>query len=185
MWSFVGLLQAVAQPASSVAAVDLLSSGEYGIPMASPSGSGSLPGALPLLGHFPAYTRDPLGFVTRVAAEHGGVVPFRLGPYPALLLTDPDAISEVLVAKSRDFRKSRAAGRIGVVVGDGLLLTEGETWRAHRRVVQPAFQHDRVAGWGETIVRERGLRYQAGAGSSRAPGPAGRRVQPGTRRAKS
>ncbi len=57
---------------------------------------------MPLLGHFLAYARDPLGFVTRVSAEYGGIVPFRLGPYPALLLTDPDAIEEVLVAKSRD-----------------------------------------------------------------------------------
>ena len=116
--------------------------------------TGSPPGAMPLLGHFPAYARDPLGFVTRVSAEYGGIVPFRLGPYPALLLTDPDAIDEVLVAKSRDFRKSRAAGRIGVVVGNGLLLSEGDSWRGHRRIVQPAFHHDRVAAWGEMMVRE-------------------------------
>ena len=122
--------------------------------MASPSRSGSPPGAVPLLGHFPAYARDPLGFVTRASTEFGGVVPFRLGPFPALLLTDPDAIEEVLVARSRDFRKSRAAGRIGVVVGDGLLLSEGETWREHRRVVQPAFHHDRIAAWGEIMIRE-------------------------------
>jgi hypothetical protein len=67
--------------------------------MASSAGLGSPPGALPLLGHFPAYARDPLGFVTRISAEYGSVVPFRLGPYPALLLTDPEAIEEVLVAR--------------------------------------------------------------------------------------
>ncbi len=40
------------------------------------------------------------------------------------------------------------------MVGDGILLSEGETWREHRRVVQPAFHHDRVAAWGEIMVEE-------------------------------
>jgi hypothetical protein len=75
------------------------------------------PGAWPLVGHFPAYGRDPLGFVIRTASEFGGVVPLRLGPFPALLVTDPAAIEEVLVTKHRDFRKSRATRRVGVVVG--------------------------------------------------------------------
>lgn len=122
--------------------------------MALPTRSESPLGAVPLLGHFPAYASDPLGFVTRVSAEYGGVVPIRFGPFPALLLTDATAIDEVLVAKSRDFRKSRAANRVGVVVGEGLLLSEGETWRAHRRTVQPAFHHDRVRAWAEVMVNE-------------------------------
>jgi cytochrome P450 len=104
------------------------------------------------LGHFPAYGRDPLGFVTRVAAEFCGVVPIRLGPYPTLLITDPAAIEEVLVTRNRDFRKSSAARRVGVVVGNGLLLSEGTVWREHRRVVQPAFHHDRVNAWGDLMV---------------------------------
>ena len=112
----------------------------------------SPPGAWPLLGHFPAYGRDPLGFVTRVSADFGGVVPIRLGPYPTLLITDPAAIEEVLVTRNRDFRKSSAARRVGVVVGNGLLLSEGTVWREHRRVVQPAFHHDRVNAWGDLMV---------------------------------
>jgi cytochrome P450 len=121
----------------------------------------SPPGAWPLLGHFPAYGRDPLGFVTRVAADFGGLVPIRLGPYPTLLITDPAAIEEVLVTRNRDFRKSSAARRVGVVVGNGLLLSEGTVWREHRRVVQPAFHHDRIDAWGDLMV-ERTLQMLSG-----------------------
>ncbi len=114
----------------------------------------TLPGAWPLVGHFPAYSRDPLGFVTTSTQAHGGVVPIRFGPSPALLITDPAAIEEVLVTKHRDFQKGRAGRRVGVVVGDGILLSEGETWREHRRIVQPAFHHDRITAWGEVMVDE-------------------------------
>lgn len=113
-----------------------------------------LPGAWPLVGHFPAYSRDPLGFVTTSTRAHGGIVPIRFGPSPALLITDPAAIEEVLVTRHRDFQKGRAGRRVGVVVGDGMLLSEGETWREHRRIVQPAFNHDRVAAWGEIMIDE-------------------------------
>jgi cytochrome P450 len=109
---------------------------------------------MPLAGHFLAYGRDPLGFVVRTVQEFGGVVPIRFGPVPALLIAEPAAIEEVLVERHRDFRKSRAARRVGVVVGDGILLSEGEVWRGHRRLVQPAFHHARLASYGEVMVGE-------------------------------
>jgi cytochrome P450 len=114
----------------------------------------SPPGSVPLAGHFLAYGRDPLGFVVRTVEEFGGVVPIRFGPVPALLIAEPAAIEEVLVERNRDFRKSRAARRVGVVVGDGILLSEGEVWRGHRRLVQPAFHHKRSASYGEVMVGE-------------------------------
>jgi cytochrome P450 len=122
--------------------------------MTATSEARTLPGAWPLVGHFPAYSRDPLGFVTTSTRTHGGVVPIRFGPSPALLITDPAAIEEVLVSRHRDFQKGRAGQRVGVVVGEGILLSEGETWREHRRIVQPAFHHDRIKAWGEVMASE-------------------------------
>lgn len=106
------------------------------------------------MGQFPAYARDPLGFATRVSRELGSVVPMRLGRKRVLFLTDPAAIEDALVTRHRDFHKSPMERRVGVVVGEGILLSEGEVWRAHRRVVQPAFHHERIAAWAGTMVAE-------------------------------
>jgi hypothetical protein len=76
--------------------------------MARATSSESPPGAVPLLGHFPVYARDPLGFVTRVSADHGGVVALRLEPIPALLLTEPAA------AVSSASLRQRLRGRAGM-----------------------------------------------------------------------
>jgi len=110
--------------------------------------------ARPLVGHFPAYGRDPLGFATRVAAAQGGLAAVRFGPVSVYVLTDPAAIEEVLITRHRDFGKSIATRRIGAVTGNGLLISEGETWREHRRGVQPAFHSDRVRAWADVMVRE-------------------------------
>lgn len=120
----------------------------------SPVQGGAVPRAWPLLGHFPAYGRDPLGFATRLANDVGGVVPVRFGPFPGLMITDPAAIEEVLVTKNRDFRKSPATRRVSVVTGNGILTSEGEDWREHRRVVQPAFHSERVRAWADVMVNE-------------------------------
>jgi hypothetical protein len=90
------------------------------------------------LGHFPAYGRDPLGFVTRVAAEFGGVVPIRLGPYPTPLITDPAAIEEVLVTRNRDFRKSSAVMTLFMAGHETTALAL--TWALHQLAGTPRAQ---------------------------------------------
>src|SRR5690349_1032978 len=98
----------------------------------------TIPKPKPFVGHFPEYGKDPLGFVLN-AAKVGGVVPIRMGPVPAVVITDPEAIEQVLVTNNKDFRKSLATRRVNVVTGDGILVSDGDTWRQHRRAVQPAF----------------------------------------------
>jgi len=57
-----------------------------------------------------------------------------------LLLNDPDAIHHVLVENVENYRRSPASIRIlWPIVGKGLLLAEGETWRRQRRTLAPAF----------------------------------------------
>jgi cytochrome P450 len=43
--------------------------------------------------------------------------------------------------------------RLSVVVGNGLLTSEGDFWRRQRRLAQPAFHHHRVRTYGDVMVR--------------------------------
>jgi cytochrome P450 len=108
----------------------------------------------PFVGHFPEYGRDPLGFMKRVATQVGGVVPIRMGPIPGLMISDPAAIEEVLVTRNKDFRKSLATRRVNIVTGNGILVSSGDTWREHRRNVQPAFHSDRIRAWADVMTQE-------------------------------
>ena len=56
-----------------------------------------------------------------------------------MLLNAPDAIHHVLVANPENYRRSPASIRLlRPIAGDGLLLSQGDTWRHQRRTIAPA-----------------------------------------------
>jgi cytochrome P450 len=104
-----------------------------------------------VLGHLADLQRDQLGFYVRCAG-YGDVVPARFFRRRVLLLYHPDAIEDVLVARSRDFIKSPGVLLLQPLLGTGLLLAEGDFWLRQRRLVQPAFHRQRVAAYGEVMT---------------------------------
>ena len=97
------------------------------------------------------FRRDQLGFYETCARQYGDVVQTKMGPYRILMIYHPDAIEELLVTRARDFIKSPGVQLLRPLLGDGLLLSEGDTWLRQRRLVQPAFHRQRVAGYGEVM----------------------------------
>ncbi len=98
------------------------------------------------------FRRDQLGFYDTCARDYGDVVQTKMGPYRILMIYHPDAIEELLVIRARDFIKSPGVRLLQPLLGDGLLLSEGDTWLRQRRLVQPAFHRQRVAGYGEVMT---------------------------------
>jgi cytochrome P450 len=96
---------------------------------------------------------DFLGFLGDIARQYGDATGFRIGGERYVLLNHPDLIRDVLVTHQRSFAKGRALEQARRLLGNGLLTSEGETHLRQRRLAQPAFHRDRVAGYGETMVR--------------------------------
>jgi cytochrome P450 len=122
-----------------------------------------------LFGSVAAFRRDQLGFYASCAREYGDVVQTRMGPYRILLIYHPDAIEELLVTRTRDFIKSPGVQLLRPLLGDGLILSEGDTWLRQRRLVQPAFHRQRVARYGDVMTAFAGRHvadWKAGAHAS-------------------
>ncbi len=101
--------------------------------------------ARPWFGVLPHFRKDPAGYLLSVAREHGDLAYMRLGPQHAFVVSHPDAIRDILVTNQGNFTKSRMLERAKVLLGDGLLTSEGEFHTRQRRLVQPAFHRDRLA----------------------------------------
>jgi cytochrome P450 len=114
----------------------------------------SAPRAAPVVGHLLQFRRDRLDFLTRAARQHGDLVELRLGPYRLLLASHPDLVREVLIARQQAYRKGPILQRARVVLGDGLLTSEGEQHRRQRHLLNRAFHPSRIAGYALTMVAE-------------------------------
>ena len=113
------------------------------------------PRGLPLVGNYLELVsaESPIEMLTRAVREHGDVVQLRFGPYPYWLLTDQDAIHHVLVENAKNYRKSRNYAGLKLILGNGLVTSEGELWKKQRKLVAPAFTPRRVESFVPTFVR--------------------------------
>lgn len=88
--------------------------------------------------------RDPLTLLRQVAQDHPRLAYLRLGRERVYLLHHPDLITSLLVHHGRATRKGRLQEKIRIVLGDGLLTSEGEWHTRQRRLIQPALRPDQV-----------------------------------------
>ncbi|MGP0074405.1 MAG: cytochrome P450 [Bryobacteraceae bacterium] len=123
------------------------------------------PKNLPIIGNLYAFRSNPLVFLANVAREYGDLVYFKIVRQHMYLVNHPDYVREILVANQSNFIKSRALQRAKILVGEGLLTSEGQHHLRQRRLVQPAFHRERLAGYAlamsECAVRAR-ERWPAG-----------------------
>ena len=92
------------------------------------------------------FGRDPLALFQRVRG-HGEVVRIRFGPFSIYVLNSPAAIRDALVGQARKLEKGLSFGRAKRLIGNGLVMAEGEDHQRQRRLMQPAFHRAEIAGY--------------------------------------
>jgi cytochrome P450 len=108
---------------------------------------------MPLLGMALKVLRDPLGTLQKLAREYGDIVCIPVVNQSRILLNHPDLIEQVTVIQQSKFHKSKLTKDVTQrLLGQGLLISEGEFWRRQRRLAQPAFQRSRINGYAATMV---------------------------------
>ena len=111
-------------------------------------------GALPFLGNIIDMGRDTLGFLEKMARERGDIVGFQLGPRPAMLVSGPDEVEQVLLKQHANFPKARFFWQsVEALLGQGLLTSDGALWQKQRKLAAPAFAGQRLLSYGPVMVQ--------------------------------
>ena len=96
--------------------------------------------------------RNPLEFFSGLARTYGDLAYVRMGGEHLFIASDPAVIKDVLVTHNQRFHKSRGLERTKRLLGEGLLTSEDGFHLRQRRLIQPAFHRERIAGYAATMA---------------------------------
>ena len=114
------------------------------------------PKGLPIVGDAWQFGRDPLRFVRDMQQSYGRMATVHMGKVPIMLCFRPEHVRYFLTEQQRNFTRITNRGGVGnlrLLLGDGLLTSDGDFHRQQRRLVQPAFHKQRIESYADTMVR--------------------------------
>lgn len=88
-----------------------------------------------------------------ISERYGGTAAFHLGRESVVFLGEPELIGEVLLDKDGVFIKDRITRGLSIIVGQGLLTSEGELWKRQRKLISPSLTRKHIATYADAMVR--------------------------------
>jgi cytochrome P450 len=92
------------------------------------------------------------GDVYRVFAPARGVYNY--------VINHPDDVKRVMLTNHRNYTKGEGIDRVKILLGNGIMTSEGGFWRRQRRMMQPSF-HRRVIDQFSQLIHEVNQKYEA------------------------
>lgn len=92
--------------------------------------------------------------VPQLIKKYGEIISLSLPFTRIVIAAKPEYARYVLVDNNKNYRKSLAYDMIKLLLGNGLLTSEGDFWRKQRRLAQPAFHKQKLADLTAMMVRK-------------------------------
>lgn len=95
---------------------------------------------------------DPVQWYVDLRAEYGDLVGVRAGPMRIIVCFDVDLLERILVKEPRSFVKGNGLRATRFVLGNGLITSDGERHRRHRKLAAPVFTPRNIEPFAEATV---------------------------------
>src|SRR5271168_1786986 len=95
---------------------------------------------------------NPIRLFEHLVATYGRISHYKIGPSHIVFINDPDLIWEILINQPQNFIKERTQRRMKILLGEGLITSDGDVHKRQRRIAAPAFHRQRVQNYGTMMV---------------------------------
>ena len=95
---------------------------------------------------------NPIRLFEHLVATYGPVSHYKIGASHVIFINDPDLIWEILINQPQNFIKERTQRRMKILLGEGLITSDGEIHKRQRRIAAPAFHRQRIQNYGAMMV---------------------------------
>ncbi|RIB27825.1 cytochrome P450, partial [Gigaspora rosea] len=108
-----------------------------------------------ILGHYDSFLNQSLGeALVYLANQYGAIVRYHsLFNQPYILISDPKLLQEVLVNHSYDYPKTFLDRTIKEYFGEGILISNGDSHKRQRKMMNPSFAFANVKEMVPTFVQ--------------------------------
>ncbi|MGB0387634.1 MAG: cytochrome P450 [Ardenticatenaceae bacterium] len=110
------------------------------------------PKGYPIIGVIPKIRGNLLHFITQMWLEYGDCLRLDMPSFEMHLVIHPDDVKHVLQMNNRNYEKGYNKGDLALLVGNGLVSSEGAFWRRQRRLIQPLFNRRRLRYYAPAMI---------------------------------
>lgn len=108
----------------------------------------------PLLGHLRTIREHPLGLFEGMVGL-GGFVKLRALGFWAYVVQEPELIQEFLIKRAKSFHKDEQTKfSTRSFTPENIFVSDGEAWKAQRKLMQPAFHSGRIGAYADDMVAQ-------------------------------
>lgn len=98
----------------------------------------------------PYYSRY-LKFIQKLVGKYGDIVFFQSVSEQIFLVNDPGFIEHILIKNPDNYLRGTGFSKLKMLLGEGLLSTDGAIHKRHRKIIQPSFHKTSMEGYTKTI----------------------------------
>lgn len=99
------------------------------------------------------FANNPGMFLLDLAKTYPDLAMLRIMEQSVFCVTGADLVREVFIEQVDRFHRATLQKRlVGSLLGNGLVMTDGEFWRKQRKIMQPTFHAMRIDGFAQTMI---------------------------------